>query len=49
MEMLPEDAALLRAARQVYGAGITMADLERLSAPYGPDQGYWAHYLRISH
>ena len=49
MEMLPEDTALLRAARQVYGAAITMADLERLSAPYGPDQGYWAHYLRISH
>jgi DNA-3-methyladenine glycosylase II len=47
MEVVPQDAEILAATRKVYGAGITEDDLVNLAAPYAPNQGYWAHYLRV--
>ena len=46
MEVLPRDAEILSAARRAYGRDISAAELDRISAPYAPRPGYWAHYLR---
>lgn len=46
MEHAPPDKELLRAATRVYGHTVDEHELARLAAPYGPWQGYWAHYLR---
>lgn len=46
MDHVPPDKELLRAATRVYGRTIDEQGLGRLAAPYGPWQGYWAHYLR---
>lgn len=46
MELLPQDKEILQAASKAYGRPLTEADLVSLSAPYAPNQGYWAHYLR---
>jgi len=46
MEHAPPDKELLRAATRVYGHTGDEHELARLAAPYGPWQGYWAHYLR---
>ncbi|WP_322762402.1 hypothetical protein [Frankia sp. Cr2] len=45
MELLPDDAELLKAVHRVYGEP-PPGDLATLSARYAPNQGYWAHYLR---
>jgi len=46
MEVLPRDGEILRAAQNAYGRSLSEEDLVILSAPYAPNQGYWAHYLR---
>ncbi len=45
MEVLPDDAELLKAVHRVYGEP-PPGDLATLSARCVPNQGYWAHYLR---
>jgi DNA-3-methyladenine glycosylase II len=50
MDRLPHDKALLRAAGRIYGVeGMALSEerLEELAADYGPQCGYWAHYLRV--
>lgn len=51
MERLPVDEKrLAAAAARVYNAGRPLApgQLQALAEPYGPYQGYWAHYLRAA-
>lgn len=47
MNTVTTEDALLRAAAKVYGppAG-TVTGITELARRYGPNQGYWAHYLR---
>jgi DNA-3-methyladenine glycosylase II len=47
-EELAVDDETAAAARQVYGLDVGPAELRALAQPYGPWQGYWAHYLRWS-
>ena len=30
------------------GQGVSAEDVRRIAEPYGPYQGYWAHYLRVA-
>jgi DNA-3-methyladenine glycosylase II len=51
MERLPVDEKwLAEAAARVYTGGRPLApgQLQALAEPYGPYQGYWAHYLRAA-
>jgi DNA-3-methyladenine glycosylase II len=49
MERLPVgEARLGQAAAKVYGHALNDAELARIAERYGPWQGYWAHYLRVS-
>ncbi len=51
MDRVPSgEKRLLAAASRLYGQGRTLTeeDLRRIAAPYGPWQGYWAHYLRAA-
>jgi DNA-3-methyladenine glycosylase II len=51
MDRVPSgEKRLLAAASRLYGQGLPLReeDLRRVAAPYGPWQGYWAHYLRAA-
>lgn len=49
MSTIPvDDKWLIEAAALVYGQMATPEDVKRLSAHYGDQAGYWAHYLRAS-
>jgi DNA-3-methyladenine glycosylase II len=51
MDRVPSgEKRLLAAASRLYGQGRPLKedDLHRIAAPYGPWQGYWAHYLRAA-
>ncbi|HLG77795.1 MAG TPA: hypothetical protein VKX46_15380 [Ktedonobacteraceae bacterium] len=50
MDRVPlDEKALLAAASRLYGHGqeLTRAQVAALAERYGPDKGYWAHYLRV--
>jgi DNA-3-methyladenine glycosylase II len=47
MDKVPDsEKRLLEVIEQRYGPG-QRANLAEVAAPYGPWQGYWAHYLRV--
>ena len=51
MDRVPSgEKRLLAAASRLYGQGrpLLEEDLRRIATPYGPWQGYWAHYLRAA-
>ncbi|MDI5964628.1 DNA-3-methyladenine glycosylase family protein [Streptantibioticus silvisoli] len=47
-ERVAPDREMTRAAEQVYRRPVDAAQFGRLTAFYGPAQGYWAHYLRVA-
>jgi DNA-3-methyladenine glycosylase II len=42
------DDEMATAARHVYGPELDLDELPVLAQPYGPWQGYWAHYMRVA-
>ncbi|MFI6320956.1 DNA-3-methyladenine glycosylase family protein [Nonomuraea sp. NPDC050556] len=46
MDESPVERELLKAAARAYGRAVSEEDIRELAKPYGPWQGYWAHYLR---
>ena len=48
MEAIAADKAVMQAAEKVYGRTFTPGSFLQAAGAYGPWQGYWGHYLRVS-
>jgi DNA-3-methyladenine glycosylase II len=47
VDRMPLTPPFVKSVRALYGAGLTEAEVSRISKGYGPWAGYWAMYLRV--
>jgi DNA-3-methyladenine glycosylase II len=47
IDRMPLTPPFVKSVRALYGAGLTEAEVSRISKGYGPWAGYWAMYLRV--